>query len=752
MPEPEGLGWFWDNPVIKALADAGGVISETGDASIKSIRSGGWLDAIFDWLNKQDIAGEKDHLQTLANGLAAAGVPTALIDRLKSYAKDVSPNVPPFRSLQAWLLVVLSGVQILSGPLKGVGQVTQRAFNKQLQLEYPDLATLIQYTWRTEGTEAIDKFAPEMGFSKTMRQIIEMGNRPILSLGEMQEDFRRGIGDYKAGIDFDSLTPPTGINYDKIYPEYFKRYAKVLGYNENDSRKLFDQTYQLLPLGHLDELKRRGIITDDQWSKGYNSHGFKIADRFEMHKLLKPLVSIGDVGAMYHRGLIDTPINAGLEIEKHGFDKETADNLLAISYKLPDIWSLTTMYHRGLINEEGYLARLEELGYDNRDAKMLEHSTWLLPTPSDLVRFGVREVYTPSIRKRFRMDEDFPKELGVEAEKIGYKDITIRQHWAAHWDLPAPTQGFEMFHRGIITEPDLRMLLRALDIMPFWRDRVIQLSYRLIPRRGLGKLRVQGILSEKQLFQHYKALGYSPVDAMAFTDSAEADRNNKYRDLSQSELMDAFRIGVIKVHALRSGLRTLGYEYKYVEYFVAKAELQKTKADTSSNATEEAEVTAEAKSAMKKEILQGYHNGMLTYDESLAYLANLELTKTTCIYLLSYQDLRRSLDDLNTKTKYIKQLFDAELITDNETLQKLVNAGVIVRESTRLLDLWKLERTTERQLAAVRLRQPSRTNLENWLKKGIIMPLEWQVSMAQLGYPDESILRYLNEIIVDQGA
>ncbi|GAH93918.1 unnamed protein product, partial [marine sediment metagenome] len=41
-----------------------------------------------------------------------------------------------------------------------------------------------------------------------------------------------------------------------------------------------------------------------------------------------------------------------------------------------------------------------------------------------------------------------------------------------HWSLPSPSQGFEMLHRGVIDEAELNMLLRALDIMPFWREKL----------------------------------------------------------------------------------------------------------------------------------------------------------------------------------------------------------------------------------------------------------------------------------------
>lgn len=119
-------------------------------------------------------------------------------------------------------------------------------------------------------------------------------------------------------------------------------------------------------------------------------------------------------------------------------------------------------------------------GYDHYDPSVLFDAFRQYPGVADLIRFAVREVYTPEIRDRFRLLDDFPEDFRTEARKAGLAPDDTERYWAAHWDLPSITQGFEMFQRRIITEDELKLLLRAQDVMPFWREKLIQLSYRVL--------------------------------------------------------------------------------------------------------------------------------------------------------------------------------------------------------------------------------------------------------------------------------
>ncbi|GAH79863.1 unnamed protein product, partial [marine sediment metagenome] len=74
------------------------------------------------------------------------------------------------------------------------------------------------------------------------------------------------------------------------------------------------------------------------------------------------------------------------------------------------------------------------------------------------------------------------------AGKKGLSKEWSERYWAAHWNLPSPQQGFEMLHRGVINVSELNMLLRALDVMPFWRDKLTAIAFRRLTRVDIRRM------------------------------------------------------------------------------------------------------------------------------------------------------------------------------------------------------------------------------------------------------------------------
>jgi len=173
---------------------------------------------------------------------------------------------------------------------------------------------------------------------------------------------------------------------------------------------------------------------------------------------------------------------------------------------------------RGISVPDGVDLQLARWGFSDDNIAALRALRQLLPTPTDLVRFGVREVFTPEVAARFGQFDDFPEQFANEMALVGFNRERALQYWAAHWDLPSATQGFEMLHRGIISFEELQLLLRSLDVMPFWRDKLIQISYNPLTRVDVRRMYQAGVLDEDQVFRAYLDLGYTPDNARHLTD------------------------------------------------------------------------------------------------------------------------------------------------------------------------------------------------------------------------------------------
>ena len=120
---------------------------------------------------------------------------------------------------------------------------------------------------------------------------------------------------------------------------------------------------------------------------------------------------------------------------------------------------------------------------------------------SDYIRFAVKDAYTTDPALRATLGEDFPEVLGPKLVALGLKEEDARAAWAAHWDLPSPTQVFEMLQRGVLPpgDPDkvVSDYLKQADYDPRWRGPLKAISYNPITRTdakrayklGLGGIR-----------------------------------------------------------------------------------------------------------------------------------------------------------------------------------------------------------------------------------------------------------------------
>jgi hypothetical protein len=129
-----------------------------------------------------------------------------------------------------------------------------------------------------------------------------------------------------------------------------------------------------------------------------------------------------------------------------------------------------------------------------------------------------------------------------------------------------------MLHRGIITKSELELLMRALDIMPFWRDKLIQLSYASFTRVDGRRMHKLGILTRVQVLQAYQDIGYSPEKAEAltkFTEQLNAGTGTQTeKELTKADILTAYRAGIYSREECIDALGFLDYSTEDAELIV----------------------------------------------------------------------------------------------------------------------------------------------------------------------------------------
>jgi hypothetical protein len=204
-------------------------------------------------------------------------------------------------------------------------------------------------------------------------------------------------------------------------------------------------------------------------------------------------------------------------IVRQGYSPEDAEKILDSSSITPALQDLVSMLLRGLIDEETFNKALSQGGLDGAWPARIKQASQVIPPVQDLITMAVREAFSPEVASRFGQYEDFPDAFAEWAKKQGLSEEWARRYWAAHWGLPSLSMGYEMLHRGVIEDEDLDLLLRAQDVMPFWRDRLKAISYSPLTRVDVRRMHQIGVLTEDEVRRAYLDIGYNEENAQRLT-------------------------------------------------------------------------------------------------------------------------------------------------------------------------------------------------------------------------------------------
>ncbi len=198
-----------------------------------------------------------------------------------------------------------------------------------------------------------------------------------------------------------------------------------------------------------------------------------------------------------------------------------------------------------------------------------------IPPLNDIITMAVREAFSPVIARRFGQYEDFPKDFGKYAAMQGLSPEWSERYWAAHWGLPSITQGFEMLHRGIIDKADLGMLLKAQDVMPFWRDKLVKMAIQPFTRIDVRRMFREGVLDEKGVYNAYLDLGYDENNAQKITEFVIRETLSTMSKFTTTDVVKAYTDRMIDQSETRSLLRTLGVRSVDVTYIISTADYKR---------------------------------------------------------------------------------------------------------------------------------------------------------------------------------
>jgi len=219
----------------------------------------------------------------------------------------------------------------------------------------------------------------------------------------------------------------------------------------------------------------------------------------------------------------------------------------------------------------GLDAELRKIGIHPKYWPVFKKLAYPIPPIQDIITMAVREAFSPEIASRFGQYEDLPAAFVEWAAKKGLSKEWAERYWAAHWGLPSPTQGFEMLHRGIIGKDDLELLMRALDIMPFWREKMIQMSYSPLTRIDVRRMYQLGVITEAEVFKSYQAIGYDEVNSRRMTEFTVKSIRQTLSRFSSNDVLRAYTNRFIDYGEAGNLLRQIGVKEGEINYVLQTA-------------------------------------------------------------------------------------------------------------------------------------------------------------------------------------
>jgi hypothetical protein len=226
----------------------------------------------------------------------------------------------------------------------------------------------------------------------------------------------------------------------------------------------------------------------------------------------------------------------------NGMMTEGWDRVVEANRSKLGVNELVQLFRRKEISGVEFNQRVRQLGFlRQNEAEEFKTLGQVIPPISDLVRFMVRDTADEKIYKPFRMDEGFTEKFKDQVESWandqGVDKEYMRHVWRAHWTIPSPSQLFSMVHRNSRLDPSdkayvnidtVKAALKQQDIMPFWIDPLLNISYRPLNRVDTRRAFDVGVLNKAEVKEAYLNQGYNDENATILANFAERIRSTRY--------------------------------------------------------------------------------------------------------------------------------------------------------------------------------------------------------------------------------
>ena len=308
---------------------------------------------------------------------------------------------------------------------------------------------------------------------------------------------------------------------------------------------------------------------------------------------------------------------------------------------------------------------LKQHGFNDKEISILRELSYAYPSPTDFIRFAVREVFTEDKETQEALSAEFPEDIVPYAEKAGMRKDVLEWYWKAHWELPSPSQVYEMLHRlnpdvlavrgeaykemGLdlskleTTKETVEFYLKQADYDKRWRQRLLAISYNPLTRVDLRRIYELGLIDDNELLARLMEVGYTKKDAELMLEFYKTFRQEEARTFAKTEIKYLLYYGIINETEAKVMLERLGYTEEDAKTMI---ELWKVK------------LAEKDMRETQKFVRDAYALGEITREEAERILREAGLSEEVIAVVLDKEDKRRlksqKLPSPSTVVKWLK--------------------------------------------------------------------------------------------------
>jgi len=228
----------------------------------------------------------------------------------------------------------------------------------------------------------------------------------------------------------------------KLTPEDYAAYLAQDGWS-SDFKEALEWTWNRQPpVEMLLELRRRGVITFDEFKYALRWYRFNDAKIANIGALAVQYPEPYRLAEIHTKGL--TSNDEYIRAQSYfGLESDWAWRWAEAQVKYPDFVTALALLRRGDINEETFTLWMRRNQIYPEQASVMLKLKEAIPPIQDLIRFAVREAYLDhDPEKQYPFMVDVAKKMGLTEEASSW-------YWWAHWDRIPVNLMYANYHRGL---------------------------------------------------------------------------------------------------------------------------------------------------------------------------------------------------------------------------------------------------------------------------------------------------------------